>query len=86
MSADDDYVICNGNYSDKKIYLPYSPSQGKVVSIKNVGGKTLLYTSNSNHTIRKTDTAETQPVDINNYDRAELVYHSGAWRWNVMSI
>ena len=86
MSDDDDYVICNGNYSDKKIYLPYSPSQGKVVSIKNVGGKTLLYTSNSNHTIRKTDTAETQPVDINNYDRAELVYHSGAWRWNVMSI
>ena len=86
MSADDDYVICNGNYSDKKIYLPYSPSQGKVVSIKNVGGVTLLYTSNSSHTIRKTDTAETQPVDINNYDRAELVYHSGAWRWNVMSI
>ena len=86
MSDDDDYVICNGNYSDKKIYLPYSPSQGKVVSIKNVGGKTLLYTSNSNHTIRKTDTPETQPVDINNYDRAELVYHSGAWRWNVMSI
>ena len=86
MSEDDDYVICNGNYSDKKIYLPYSPSQGKVVSIKNVGGKTLLYTDNSNHTIRKTDTPETQPVDINNYDRAELVYHSGAWRWNVMSI
>ena len=86
MSADDDYMVCNGNYSDKKIYLPYSPSQGKVVSIKNVGGKTLLYTSNSNHTIRKTDTPETQPVDINNYDRAELVYHSGAWRWNVMSI
>lgn len=86
MSEDDDYVICNGNYSDKKIYLPYSPPQGKVVSIKNVGGKTLLYTSNSSHTIRKTDTPETQPVDINNYDRAELVYHSGAWRWNVMSI
>ena len=86
MSADDDYVICNGNYSDKKIYLPYSPSQGKVVSIKNVGGVTLLYTSNSNHTIRKTDTPETQPVDLNGYDRAELVYHSGAWRWNVMSI
>ena len=86
MSADDDYMVCNGNYSDKKIYLPYSPSQGKTVSIKNVGGVTRLYTSNSNHTIRKTDTPETQPVDINNYDRAELVYHSGAWRWNVMSV
>ena len=86
MSADDDYVICNGNYSDKKIYLPYSPSQGKVVSIKSIGGKVLIYTSNSNHGIRKTDTIETQPVELSNYDRAELVFYAGTWWWNYMSI
>ena len=86
MSADDDYVICNGNYSDKKIYLPYSPAQGKVVSIKSIGGKVLIYTSNSNHGIRKTDTIETQPVELSNYDRAELVFYAGTWWWNYMSI
>ena len=86
MSADDDYVICNGNYSDKKVYLPQSPAQGKVVSIKSIGGKVLIYTSNSNHGIRKTDTIETQPVDLSNYDRAELVFYAGTWWWNYMSI
>ena len=86
MSADDDYVICNGNYSDKKVYLPQSPAQGKVVSIKSIGGKVLIYTSNSNHGIRKTDTIETQPVELSNYDRAELVFYAGTWWWNYMSI
>ena len=86
MRPGDDLLLSNGNYDPKNVYLPLNPSNGKVVSIKNIGGKTVIRPAkNSTQKIRMTD-EEIDHFDLNTYDRIELVFYDGTWWGNVSPI
>ena len=86
MRPGDDLLLSNGNYDPKNVYLPLNPSNGKVVSIKNIGGKTVIRPAKySTQKIRMTDVA-IDHFDLNTYDRIELVFYDGTWWGNVSPI
>ena len=86
MRPADDLLLSNGNYDPKNVYLPLNPSSGKVISIKNIGGKTVIRPAkNSTQRIRMTDEA-IDHFDLNTYDRIEFVFYEGTWWGNVSPI
>ena len=86
MRPGDDLLLSNGNYDPKNVYLPLNPSNGKVVSIKNIGGKTVIRPAkNSTQAIRMSDEA-IDHFDLNTYDRIEFVFYEGTWWGNVSPI
>lgn len=86
MRPGDDLLLSNGNYDPKNVYLPLNPANGKVISIKNIGGKTVIRPArNSTQAIRMTDEA-IDHFDLNTYDRIELVFYDGTWWGNVSPI
>lgn len=87
LTSSDDFVLVNPNSTTyvANVTLPSNvDSYGKVITIKQCGGKSVLKVGKSGDRI-STDHATTQQ-DLNDYDRAELVYYSGTWFWNAMSI
>lgn len=87
LTSSDDFVLVNPNSTSyvANVTLPSNvDSYGKVLTIKQCGGKSVLKVGKSGDRI-STDHATTQQ-DLNDYDRAELVYYSGTWFWNAMSI
>ena len=86
MRPSDDLFLSNGNYDPKNVYLPLNPANGKVISIKNIGGKTVIRPAkNSTQMIRMTDEA-IDHFDLNTYDRIEFVFYEGTWWGNVSPI
>ena len=86
MRPGDDLFLSNGNYDPKNVYLPKDPSNGKVITIKNIGGKTVIRPArNSTQTIRMTDQV-IDHFDLNTYDRAEFVFYEGTWWGNCYAI
>ena len=68
------------------MYLPLNPANGKVISIKNIGGKTVIRPAkNSTQAIRMSDVA-IDHFDLNTYDRIEFVFYDGTWWGNVSPI
>ena len=86
MRPGDDLLLSNGNYDPKNVYLPLNPANGKNITIKNIGGKTVIRPAkNSTQAIRMTDQAISS-FDLNTYDRIDLVFYDGTWWGNVSPI
>ena len=86
MRPGDDLLLSNGNYDQKNVYLPLNPANGKIITIKNIGGKTVIHPAkNSTQAIRMTDQAISS-FDLNTYDRIEFVFYEGTWWGNVSPI
>lgn len=86
MRPGDDLFLSNGNYDPKSVYLPLNPANGKVITIKNIGGKTVIRPArNSTQAIRMTDQV-IDHFDLNTYDRAEFVFYEGTWWGNCYAI
>lgn len=86
MRPGDDLLLSNGNYDPKNVYLPLNPANGKVITIKNIGGKTVIRPArNSSQAIRMTDQV-IDHFDLNTYDRAEFVFYEGTWWGNCYAI
>ncbi len=82
----DDFVLSLGSYN-KQMRMPANPSYGKVITIINIGGGTTYITPNTGQLIRYGNT-EIQPSDygrdLDNTERAEMVYYEGVWYFNII--
>lgn len=79
VSVYDDYLLGTG-VREITITLPsYGIPEGKTISIKAMGKKITVSGSLYDHESQSS-------MDLNDYDRAELVYFGGFWYWNYMSI
>ena len=82
----DDFVLSLGSYN-KQMRMPANPSYGKVITIINIGGGTTYVTPNTGQLIRYGNT-EIQPSDygrdLDNTERAEMVYYEGVWYFNII--
>ena len=86
MRPGDDLFLSNGNYDPKNVYLPKDPSNGKVITIKNIGGITVVRPArNSTQAIRMTDQV-IDHFDLDRYNRLELVFYEGTWWGNSYAI
>lgn len=79
VSVYDDYLLGTG-VREITITLPsIGIPEGKTISIKAMGKKITVSGSLYDHQSQSS-------MDLNDYDRAELVYFGGFWYWNFMSI
>lgn len=82
LDAADDYVIAgNGTYN---VYLPNHPYDGKIITVKNLNDGILIYTQGSDRIVLNNEYSAVTWKDLDNYDRAELVYYKYRWYWNYM--
>jgi hypothetical protein len=85
-SHDDFLVLLNDGH---EVYMPTDAPDGKVISIRNVGGTNNIRAGGASYKIRDTageHTGTGSGRDLNNDERAELVYHSDnkTWYMNVI--
>ena len=85
-SHDDFLVLLNAGH---EVYMPTDAPDGKVISIRNVGGTNNIRAGGASYKIRDTageHTGTGSGRDLNNDERAELVYHSDnkTWYMNVI--
>ena len=82
LDSADDYIIAgNGTYN---VYLPNNPSNGKIITVKNLRDGILIYAQGSDKIVLNDEYTTVTYKDLDNYDRAELVYYNYRWYWNYL--
>ena len=84
LNKDDDYVIAGNGTFD--IYLPSGSKNGKIISIKNLNDGIIVRAQGSDKIVQFDSNNAAQWKDLDNYDRAELVYYNQKWYWNYMEV
>ena len=84
LNNDDDYVIAGNGTFD--IYLPSGSKNGKIISIKNLNDGIIVRAQGSDKIVQFDSNNAAQWKDLDNYDRAELVYYNQKWYWNYMEV
>ena len=80
----DDLVLVG--YNGATITLPASPSDGKCITVRNIGTDHWCKINGGTHNVNVggSDTLHgTNWVNLNNDDRAEFIYYGGTWYWNA---
>ena len=80
----DDLVLVG--YNGATITLPASPSDGKCITVRNIGTDRWCKISGGTHNVNVggSDTPHgTNWVNLNNDDCAEFIYYGGTWYWNA---
>ena len=78
----DDYIIAGDGEFD--VYLPESPSAGKVITVKNMQDGINIKTKGSDRIVLNNNAKNLTSKDLDSYDRAELVYYNHEWFWSYM--
>jgi len=83
VKNNDDIIICGGDGAT--ITLPSNPGNGRCITVRNVGTSRSC-TISASHTINigGADTSHGDRwVQLNNDDRADLIFYGNVWYWNA---
>lgn len=86
LDTNDDFILCT-NTSTVYIKLPsyYNVGVGKIITIKVINGNVWVGPTDGYLHVGNDAYRPTQYKDLNNADRAELIYVGGGnWHWNYM--